>query len=350
MTNTIKNIEHQIKLKGEELGFSTVGVTIPNSIPEAKSRLKSFLSNGYHGQMEWLEKRSLWRSNPKALWPEVKSVIVFTDSYTPNFDALGGLKKKCSGNISVYAHGSDYHEVMKKRLKKVGGWLVSKTGAKIKVFVDTAPVMEKPLAQAAGLGWLGKHSNLVSRKLGNWFFLGVIFTDLKINPDVPESDHCGACKKCIDVCPTAAFVGPYKLDATKCISYLTIEHKGPININFRKKLGNRIYGCDDCLAVCPWNKFAKKSNELKYFSKTELNLQSLEVLASLNDKEFRAMFAKSPVKRIGRDRFVRNVAYAMGNSKKTRFLPILDTLMKDADFSVRDAAQWAILNLKKIND
>ena len=273
-----------------------------------------------------------------------------TENYTPLDDALQGLTKKDCGNISVYAHGYDYHNVMKKRLKRYGGCFVNLTNCNIKVFVDTAPVMEKPLAQAAGLGWQGKHTNLVSRELGNWFFIGVIFTDLKMKIDKPEVDNCGVCTRCLDICPTSAFVAPYRLDARKCISYLTIEHQGPVDLNLRAQIGNRIYGCDDCLAVCPWNKFAKSATELKYHSKKDLNLQALENLANLTDEQFRKKFSGSPIKRIGRNRFVRNVLYAMGNSAHLKFKTVVKKLLDDSDLGVSDAAEWALKKLNGFND
>ena len=339
-----------IKAQALECGFSAAMITSPESIPEAKERLENFLINGFQGQMDWLEKRKHWRSDPKKLWSNVRSIIMLTENYTPKDDALSGLKRTEHGNISVYAHGNDYHDLMKKRLKKYGGWLVNKTGAQIKVFVDTAPVMEKPLAQAAGLGWQGKHTNLVSRNLGNWFFIGAVFTNLVIEPDKKEVDHCGGCSKCLDACPTSAFVEPYKLDARKCISYLTIEHRGPVDLKLRSQIGNRIYGCDDCLAVCPWNKFAKKATELMYHSKANLNLQPLEDLVVLSDSEFRVKFSGSPIKRIGRNRFVRNVIYAIGNSGQMRLSGKLIPLLKDDDIGVRDAASWALIELKKSNE
>ena len=350
MSNLSKDdLKNTIKSQALEHGFSVAMITSPESIPEAKDRLENFLQNGFQGQMDWLEKRKEWRSNPKKLWSNVRSIIMLTENYTPEGDALSGLKKIECGNISVYAHGNDYHNLMKKRLKKYGGWLVNNTGAQIKVFVDTAPVMEKPLAQAAGLGWQGKHTNLVSRNLGNWFFIGAIFTDLVIEPDKREVDHCGGCSKCLEACPTGAFVEPYKLDARKCISYLTIEHKGPVDLKLRRQIGNRIYGCDDCLAVCPWNKFAKKATELRYHAKINLNLQPLEELVVLSDGEFRAKFSGSPIKRIGRNRFVRNVLYAIGNSGQIRFYKKLKPLLKDDDIGVKDAAAWALKELKKSN-
>ena len=344
------NLKEVVKAQAKAHGFSLARVVGPESIPQAKKRLTSFLQNGFHGQMDWLEKRSNWRSRPKEMWPEVQSIIMLTENYTPQEDALSGLKRKECGNISVYAHGHDYHNVMKKRLKSYGSWFVKFTDAQIKVFVDTAPVMEKPLAQKAGLGWQGKHTNLVSRELGNWFFIGAIFTDKKIKVDKEEVDHCGGCTRCLDICPTSAFVAPYKLDARKCISYLTIEHKGPVELNLRDYIGNRIYGCDDCLAVCPWNKFAKVSTELKYSSKKDLNLQPLQNLAQLTDDQFRQKFSGSPIKRIGRNRFVRNVLYAIGNSTQSKFELTVKSLLQDADLGVRDAASWALAKLSQHNE
>ena len=344
------SLEETVRAKAKEYGFSSAMITWPGSIPKAKKQLNNFLQSGFHGQMDWLEKRSNWRSGPKILWPDVQSIIMLTENYTPEDDVLRGLTKRDRGNISVYAHGYDYHNVMKKRLKRYGGWFVNRTKANIKVFVDTAPVMEKPLAQAAGLGWQGKHTNLVSRELGNWFFIGVIFTDLKMQTDKGEVDHCGGCKRCLEICPTSAFVEPYKLDARKCISYLTIEHKGPIDLDLRGQIGNRIYGCDDCLAVCPWNKFAKSATELKYHSKKHLNLQPLQNLASLTEEQFRQKFSGSPIKRIGRNRFVRNVLYAIGNSTKSKFKVTAQELLHDADLGVRDAAAWALKKLNGFND
>lgn len=345
-----KSQKNQIKSKATEFGFSLARITSPTSIPKAKNRLEKFLKNRFHGQMSWLKKRSHWRSNPTALWPEVQSIIILTENYTPEIDPLSGLQRKDCGNISVYAHGHDYHDVMKKRLKKYGHWFTTFTNSKIKVFVDTAPVMEKPLAQSAGVGWQGKHTNLVSRELGNWFFLGAIFTDLRIEVDEPEVDHCGACTRCLEICPTSAFVEPYKMDARKCISYLTIEHRGPIGLELRDQIGNRIYGCDDCLAICPWNKFAKSATEIKYHAKKDLNLQPLQKLVLLTDEQFRNKFAGSPIKRIGRNRFVRNVCYAIGNSGDTNLKVFLDPLLNDPDLGVSDAAAWALKKLNGFNE
>lgn len=326
-------------------GFSSARVCRPDAIPKAPARLDEFLDAGYHGQMGWMEARKHWRSDPSALWPQARSVIMLSEVYTPECDPLALLNMKDRASISVYARGKDYHDIVKKRLKRLGRWLVEKSGAEIKVFVDTAPVMEKPLAAAAGLGWQGKHTNLVSRDLGSWFFLGSIFTTIEFPIDDSEIDHCGTCRRCLDICPTDAFPAPYKLDARKCISYLTIEHKGPVDLDLRPKLGNRIYGCDDCLAVCPWNKYAVAAREQGYWARIELSCPKLDHLASLDDAEFRQVFSGSPIKRIGRDRFVRNVLYAIGNSEEAGLKPRAQSLCEDADETVRDAARWAAARL-----
>lgn len=326
-------------------GFDAVKVTTPDALPDLPDRLQAFLDAGYHGQMGWLMERAHWRGNPAALWPEARSVVMLAEPYTPEEDPLAGLAQPDRGNISVYARGKDYHDLVKKRLKRVARWMVAEFDCEVKVFVDTAPVPEKPLAQAAGLGWQGKHTNLVSRDLGNWFFLGAIFTTLPLPPDTPEIDHCGSCRKCLDICPTDAFPAPYKLDARRCISYLTIEHKGPVDPDLRAGLGNRIYGCDDCLAVCPWNKFAGAAQETRYAARADTLLPPLAELAALDDAGFRARFSGSPIKRIGRDRFVRNVAYAIGNSGDPALKDALLPLVSDLDPTVADAAQWALQRL-----
>jgi epoxyqueuosine reductase len=272
---------------------------------------------------------------------------MLAEIYTPKADPLAALERRDRATISVYAQNRDYHDLVKKRLKRVGRWLLEQApGHEIKVFVDTAPVMEKPLAEAAGLGWQGKHTNLLSRDLGNWFFLGAIFTTVELEPDPPEGEHCGSCTACLDICPTAAFPAPFQLDARRCISYLTIEHKGPVDPELREKMGNRIYGCDDCLAVCPWNKFAAEATEMRYAARAELESPPLETLAALDDAGFRAMFAGSPIKRIGRDRFVRNVLYAIGNSGEKRLEPAAQSLINDADPTVAEAARWAVERLR----
>ena len=321
-------------------GFSKVGVCAPDAVPETAGRLRAYLDAGHHGQMGWMAEREAWRGSAAALWPEARSVIMLAEVYTPQGDPLAVLGQRDRAAVSVYAQGRDYHDLVKRRLKRLGRWLVDATGAEIKVFVDTAPVMEKPLAQAAGLGWPGKHTNLLSRDLGNWFFLGAIFTTLDLPKDQPEVDHCGTCTACLDICPTKAFPAPYQLDARRCISYLTIEHKGPVDVDLRALMGNRIYGCDDCLAVCPWNKFAVAATEMGY--QPRVGAPELAELALLDDAGFRARFAGSPIKRIGRDRFVRNVLYAIGNSGLARLRPVAAALQGDADLAVADAAAWAV--------
>ena len=328
-----------------EAGFAKVGICRPDAVPETAERLAAFVDAGMHGQMGWMAERMAWRGDPAALWPEARSVIMLAEPYTPDHDPLDVLARRDRAAISVYAQGRDYHDVVKKRLKHVGRWLVDQTGAEIKVFVDTAPVMEKPLGQAAGLGWQGKHTNLLGRDLGSWFFLGAIFTTLELEPDVPEVSHCGSCTACLDVCPTDAFPAPYRLDARRCISYLTIEHKGPVDEDLRGKMGNRIYGCDDCLAVCPWNKFAVAGRDARYDARADLMAPPLAELAALDDAAFRARFSGSPIKRIGRDRFVRNVAYAIGNSGDEALIAAVSPLVGDADPAVADAARWAIARL-----
>ena len=330
-----------------QAGFAKMGVCSPEGFEELPDRLGAFLDAGYHGQMEWMKDRQTWRSSPSALWPDAKSIIMLAETYTPEHDPLEVLRASDKAAISVYAQGKDYHDVVKKRLKRVGRWLLEKApDHQIKVFVDTAPVMEKPLAQAAGLGWQGKHTNLLSRDLGNWFFLGAIFTTVPLEPDAPEAEHCGNCTACLSICPTDAFPAPFQLDATKCISYLTIEHKGPIAPHLRSKLGNRIYGCDDCLAICPWNKFAQTARDQRLSARPELRAPDLIELAKLDDSAFRAKFSGSPIKRIGRDRFVRNVAYALGNSGRASAREVLQDLTHDPDPTVAEAARWALEKLE----
>ncbi|MBR2657306.1 MAG: tRNA epoxyqueuosine(34) reductase QueG [Loktanella sp.] len=326
-----------------EAGFAKVGICRPDAVPETAERLAEFVDAGMHGQMTWMAERMAWRGDPTALWPQAKSVIMLAEVYTPDHDPLAVLDQPDRAAISVYAQGRDYHDVVKKRLKVVGRWLIDQVpDAEIKVFVDTAPVMEKPLAQAAGLGWQGKHTNLLGRDLGSWFFLGAIFTTVELTPDQAEVSHCGSCTACLDICPTAAFPAPYRLDARRCISYLTIEHKGPVDPELRALMGNRIYGCDDCLAVCPWNKFAAEGRDARLAARDDLLAPSLVELAGLDDAAFRARFSGSPIKRIGRDRFIRNVAYAMGNSGDKVMIPALSPLTTDPDPAVADAAIWAI--------
>ncbi len=331
-----------IQKKSKEFGFDIIKITDPKIHKKNQHYIKDFLKNDFHGDMDWLEKNLERRVSPKKLWSDVKSIIVLGVNYGPNHDPLQNLENKKIGNISVYARGNDYHEVIKKNLKKFGRWIISQTNSEIKVFIDTAPIMEKPIAQKAGLGWQGKHTNLVSRDYGSWLFLASIFTNLELESDKEEINHCGNCNNCIEICPTDAFTEPYKLDARKCISYLTIEHKGIIPLNLRSKIGNRIYGCDDCLAVCPWNKFAKESNEIKFKQKNKTELYDLKKLSLLSDDNFRKMFSKSPIKRIGRNRFLRNVLIAIGNSKLKDAKDHLNKNIFDESPIVRGAAIWAL--------
>jgi epoxyqueuosine reductase len=327
------------------LGFDCVGVTAADAIADAAKHFHEFLDAGAHGEMDWLAAHPERRANPRVLWPGVRSVIMLGVNYGPDENPLAVLEQRTRGAISVYAQGDDYHDLIKKRLKVLARWLVSTSGGEVKVFVDTAAVMEKPLAHAAGLGWQGKHTNLVSREFGSWLFLGAIFSELDLPRDDTEQDHCGTCQACLDICPTAAFPAPYKLDARRCISYLTIENKGPIPREFRKAIGNRIYGCDDCLAVCPWNKFAQAGREAKLAARDELRAPLLVELARLDDAAFRARFTKSPVKRIGRDRFIRNVLIAIGNSGDGALAAEAERLLDDASPLVRGAAVWALSQL-----
>ncbi len=324
-------------------GFVAMGVCAPDAAADAGARLTDWLAAGHHGQMAWMADRAEWRTDPRAMWPEVRSVVMLADSYAPECDPLAVLGRPDKGAISVYAQGRDYHDLVKKRLKRLARWLVAEGGGGVKVFVDTAPVMEKPLAQAAGLGWQGKHTNLLGRDFGNWVFLGAIFTTLDLPRDIAETGHCGTCTACLDICPTRAFPAPHMLDARRCISYLTIEHRGPVDAELRPLLGNRIYGCDDCLAVCPWNKFAAAAQEAGYASR--VGAPPLATLAALDDAGFRAMFSGSPIKRIGRDRFVRNVLYAIGNSGVAALAPAAAALVDDPDAAVADAARWAVSRL-----
>jgi len=330
-----------------QCGFDAVGIAQPDSIPQAAERLRHFLAEGAHGDMDWMETTAARRGSPRTLWPQARSVIMLGLNYGdgPDSDPLAILSRRDRGAISVYARGDDYHDVIKSRLKALAGWLTAQAGGDVKVFVDTAAVMEKPLAAAAGLGWQGKHTNLVSRQFGSWLFLGAIFTTLDLPPDAPEIDHCGTCRACLDVCPTAAFPAPYRLDARRCISYLTIEHKGPIPRELRAAIGNRIFGCDDCLAVCPWNKFAQAGHEMKLTARHELQGPRLADLARLDDAAFRKMFSKSPVKRTGRNRFVRNVLIAIGNSGDATLAPAAIRLLDDPSALVRGAAVWALSRL-----
>jgi epoxyqueuosine reductase len=323
-------------------GFDAIGITSADAIPELKERLDAFLAAGAHGDMDWLAATAERRASPQALWPEARSVIMLGLNYGPNEDPLAILQQKSRAAISTYAKGDDYHELIKKKLKTIARWLAAEAGGDVKVFVDTAAVMEKPLAVRAGLGWQGKHTNVVSRQFGSWLFLGAIFTTLELPVDTPTEDSCGSCSACLDVCPTAAFPAPYKLAARRCISYLTIEHKGPIPRDLREAMGNRIFGCDDCLAVCPWNKFAQAGREAKLAARDSLRAPELAELARLDDAQFRALFAKSPVKRTGRDRFIRNVLIAIGNSGDASLASEAERLLDDASPLVRGAAVWAL--------
>ncbi|MGX9179247.1 tRNA epoxyqueuosine(34) reductase QueG [Mesorhizobium sp. BHbdii] len=340
-----QNLRALIDREARRAGFDAVAVTTPNAIPLAPARLAEFVADGFQGSMGWIAETLERRGEPTALWPEVRSIIVLAMNYGPDHDPRAVLAKPGCGAISVYAQNRDYHDVMKGRLKEIAGKIVARSGSDVKVFVDTAPVMEKPLAEAAGLGWQGKHTNLVSRAHGSWLFLGTIFTTAELAPDTPEDDHCGSCRACLDVCPTDAFPAPYRLDARRCISYLTIENKGPIPHEFREKIGNRIYGCDDCLAACPWNKFAQVASEAKLVARADLREPPLADLLTLDDAAFRALFVGSPIKRIGRDRFVRNVLIAAGNSGDSSLRNAVRALLGDASPLVRGAAVWALSRL-----
>jgi len=326
-------------------GFDAVKFVRAGGADRAGAHLATFLAEGRHGTMDWMAKNAERRAAPSALWPEAKSVIVLGANYGPGADPREQLARKSNGAISVYAQGDDYHDVLKTKLKRLAGFVAERFGADVKVFIDTAPVMEKPLAQEAGLGWQGKHTNLVSREFGSWLFIGSVFTTLALEPDAPEQDHCGECRRCLDACPTNAFTAPYRIDARRCVSYLTIEHKGHIPHEFRAAMGNRIYGCDDCLAVCPWNKFASVAHEARLHARAELQNPRLADLARLDDASFRAVFKGSPIKRIGRDRFVRNVLIAIGNSGDVSLAPEAEQLLADPSPLVRAAAVWALKQL-----
>ncbi|CAN7562705.1 tRNA epoxyqueuosine(34) reductase QueG [Rhizobium sp. LjRoot258] len=334
-----------VRAEAKALGFDLCRVTRPDAIPQAKGRLGEFIDAGRHGTMEWMAETRDRRGDPRTLWSDVRSIVVFGLNYGPEDDPREILAKPDKAAISVYARNRDYHDVIKGRLKEIATRFAARAGADVKVFVDTAPVMEKPLAAAAGLGWQGKHTNLVSREHGSWLFLGSMFTTADLNTDAPEIDHCGSCRACLDICPTNAFPGPYQIDARRCISYLTIEHKGPIDPALRPLIGNRIYGCDDCLAACPWNKFAHEASEMKLQAREDLKEPSIEDLLRLDDAGFRAFFSGSPVKRIGRDRFIRNVLIATGNSGDRRFVDRCRALSRDASPVVRGMAVWALSRL-----
>jgi epoxyqueuosine reductase len=334
-----------LRAEATSLGFDLCRITPPDSIAQAPARLATFLDENRHGTMEWMAETAERRGDPRVLWPDVRSIVVFALNYGPEEDPRGILSKPDKAAISVYARNRDYHDVIKGRLKEIATRFAARSGEDVKVFVDTAPVMEKPLAEAAGLGWQGKHTNLVSRSHGSWLFLGSMFTTADLIYDLAETDHCGKCRACLDACPTAAFPAPYQIDARRCISYLTIEHKGPIAPEFRPLIGNRIYGCDDCLAACPWNKFAESASEMKLQAREDLKEPEIGFLLTLDDPAFRAFFSGSPVKRIGRDRFVRNVLIAAGNSGRPDLIEQCRTLAGDPSPVVRGMAIWALRRL-----
>ena len=334
-----------LKQQAKLLGFDICRVTAAADIAGAEENLAAFVGAGYHGTMAWIETTARRRGTPGQLWPQARSVVVVGANYGPQDDPLTITRRRDRGAISVYARNRDYHGVLKGWLKTLAGKLVARGGGEVKVFVDTAPVMEKPIAARAGVGWQGKHTNLVSRDFGSWLFLGVLMTTLELDQDRAEVDHCGNCRACLDACPTNAFPAPYQIDARRCISYLTIEHAGPIDREFRAAIGNRIYGCDDCLAVCPWNKFASTAREIKFVARDDLTAPGLSELSRLDDAGFRTHFSGSPIKRIGRDRFVRNVAIAIGNSAMPALAGDAERLTRDRSALVRGAAIWALARL-----
>ena len=345
MPSSISDLAQSLKEKARAGGFDGIGITAAK-LPALKgANLQAFVAEGRQGTMDWLEETTPRRVSPEALWPEAKSAIVLAMNYHQNLDAFARLEKKSEGVISVYALNRDYHDVIKGKLKHLAAWFAGESGAHVKVFVDTAALMEKPLAELAGLGWQGKHTNLVSKELGSWFFLAVILTDLELPFDQAEPDHCGSCSACLDICPTQAFTATREIDARRCISYLTIEHKGAIPLEFRKAMGNRIYGCDDCLAICPWNKFAQASREVKFAAREDLVAPQLGALLALDDGAFRTKFSGSPVKRIGRSRFIRNCLIAAGNSGDASLRAPVTRLKDDADEVVRETAEWALKEL-----
>ena len=343
----MENIAQSIREKVLRENFDVIGFAKPQIQKEAKLRLRKFLKRGFHGEMNWIPQKQKRLENPKNVWSAARSVITLGIRYGSGQNPQEDLKKKEIGNISIYARGEDYHDVLKKKLKRIAGWIVETFGGQVKVFVDTAPILEKHLAEQAGIGWQGKHSNLVSRSLGSWFFLGEIFTTIPLPTDKPESDHCGTCRSCLDICPTNAFPKPYVLDATKCISYLTIEYKGHIPKKFRSAMGNRIYGCDDCLAVSPWNRFAQKTSEIGFKARKALLHPDLKMLMKLSDFQFRKFFTKSPIKRIGRNRFIRNVIIAAANSKKKYLMNPVKELIRDDSSLIRAMAVWALQQLSE---
>ena len=339
------DLKEFLRQQASGLGFDAFRVTTPDAAPNAGQRLMEFLAAGRHGDMDWMTTTADRRRHPSHLWPQARSIIMLAMSYAPRDNPIEALQDRSRAAISVYAKGSDYHELIKSRLKTLAAELVRRSGAEVKVFVDTAPVMEKPLAAAAGIGWQGKHTNLVSREHGSWLFLGAIFTSADIEPDAAEQDACGTCRRCLDVCPTRAFPAPYMLDARRCLAYLSIEHKGHIPEEFRLPMGNRVFGCDDCLAVCPWNKFASAARENRFAARAETDNPPLAELLTLDDSSFRARFAGTPIKRTGRDRFLRNVLIAVGNSGDRDLLPRVEALLADASPLVRAMAVWAMRRL-----
>jgi epoxyqueuosine reductase len=344
------NLTEFVRAESAAKGFDLCRITRPDAIPQAKERLGQFIDAGRHGTMDWMAETRDRRGDPRTLWSDVRSVVVFGLNYAPEEDPRGILDKPDKAAISVYARNRDYHDVIKGRLKEIATRFAARAGADVKVFVDTAPVMEKPLAAAAGLGWQGKHTNLVSRMHGSWLFLGTMFTTADLAIDAPETDHCGSCRACLDICPTAAFPAPYQIDARRCISYLTIEHKGAIDADLRVLIGNRIYGCDDCLAACPWNKFASSASEMKLQAREDLKEPSIAFLLTLDDAAFRTFFSGSPVKRIGRDRFIRNVLIAAGNSGETALIEQCRGLSEDPSPVVRGMAVWALSRLMEAGE
>jgi epoxyqueuosine reductase len=346
----VKVTAQAIRARARQEGFAETRIVRLADDPGQAQRLSEYIAQGRHGTMEWMAETAERRQSPLALWQEAKSAIMLAEAYGQEFDSLARLADTQSGVIASYALNRDYHDTVKGKLKRLAQWLAHRSGQEVKVFVDTAPLMEKPLAQKAGLGWQGRHTNLVSRQLGSWFFIGTILTAAELEPDPPETDHCGSCRACLDICPTGAFPEPYKLDARRCVSYLTIEHKGHIDVEFRKAMGNRIYGCDDCLAVCPWNKFAEAAHDARLKARDDLTAPRLADLLGLDDQAFRALFAGSPVKRTGRDRFIRNVLIAAGNSGDRSLAAHAERLLGDPSALVRAMAVWALSRLLPDHD
>ncbi|WP_280953995.1 tRNA epoxyqueuosine(34) reductase QueG [Methylobacterium sp. 17Sr1-1] len=345
---TSEALRRFLETRARALGFDTLAITRPDAVPALPERLAAWLAASHHGTMTWMEERTGERADPARLWPEVRSIAMLGVNAAPDGDPLAALQDPSRGSIAVYARRRDYHDVIKGKLKELGGAFAAKAGAGVKVFVDTAPVMEKPLAAAAGLGWQGKHSVLLSRDFGNWLLLGAIYTTAELPVDAPESDHCGRCRRCLDACPTNAFPAPYQLDARRCLAYLTIEHAGPIPPEFRVPMGNRVFGCDDCLAVCPWNKFATATRETRLLAREDLVAPPLAELARLDDAGFRTRFAGTPIKRTGRDRFLRNVLIAIGNSGDEALAGEAARLLGDASPLVRGTAVWALARLGRL--